>query len=1254
MRIDRLDLLSYGHLREHTLDLSLPSAGLTLVVGPNEAGKSTTLRAIRALLFGIERGTPDDYRMGRESLRVGAALRDGDGAVLEVIRQGLSKAPLVTPAGERLDEEVLAALVGGVERALFATLFCIDHDELHDRSADLLDPEAEIGRLVFGASLGAAPLTRVLKDLEAQAGELYKPRGQVQFVAKTLKQARELAREMRQIRVRSRDWEEADGELKRLDAEAQGLRAKAGLLRAEESQVERLISTLPVMARRATVLDAMGDLELEGSVQTPDWAQAVGQTSESLGTAEQEHGRAVTARDTLHDRLRGMPSSSPLLVAADRIDALLEGIGRFRKDRDDLPGLQGQLAESHGTLARLLERLGMDESRARGATDAQLIVVEDLVQARTAFDAQLVSARVELEALVDSIGKAQRELQELPEAPDVEALAQVAAVGRSFLERERQAGKERGEIGGLDGDISVQAHRLQLQGVELDALERLPAPTLVSLRDHRQSRTRLESRSAGLEQRVADIESQESDVTAQLADIQSDSSVPNPGDVEAARGRRDEGWTLVRAAWMDGDVDDAAVKDWAGDSPLADAFEGSIHHADHQDDARYQHVTQLALLEQLAATLAELADRTSRCGAEQDEIVEAGARLDAEWRALWEPVGVCPDGVDAGEEWLKDLDELQRIAAERRRRAVALGELEKELAAQCAAVSTALREIGVPPGAGSLALLIEQADAAIQAAREAAEERKTASRAIAQGERDKPRRQEAVRTAELGLGEWERDWAAALTPLGMTATTSIAAGRETLRLLREYREEVSNAASLRGRVEGVKTDIDTYAGRVTKLLEEVSPELVRLDADRALSELKPKLDEARKESRLREELVSQMDAAESQVADGEQALRDARDALSRLRQQAELGDEVDLTVEAQRAAAHGGLAESVRVLEEDLVERSGMALKDLLAALGDSPTREGELMSRLAEVQAEIEDVEQRLEDVNRKVGDARTTLSSLDHQGKAAELEQESELEFAALAEHVSEYARVALAAEVLRRVVADYGQRNQGPIVEFASRNFSTLTDGAFEGLLTDLDGDKQVLLAKRLNGEFLHTAELSEGTVDQLYLALRLAGIEHHLARAAASPPIILDDILVNFDNDRAAAALRLFAELGSRAQVLLFTHHRHVIDLAQKVLPAEQIHVAELSARDHSAVFAAPERPPARSANRAGARIAAGETAQAAIVGVLDDAGAPLGKAEIVERTGITDSAWTPAIRALVERGSVIQEGAKRGAKYSLGA
>jgi len=451
----------------------------------------------------------------------------------------------------------------------------------------------------------------------------------------------------------------------------------------------------------------------------------------------------------------------------------------------------------------------------------------------------------------------------------------------------------------------------------------------------------------------------------------------------------------------------------------------------------------------------------------------------------------------------------------------------------------------------------------------------------------------------------------------------------------------------------VQVDIATYAASVTGLLSEVAPDLAEFDTDRALSELKLRLDEARKESRLRDDLVSQSEAAEKLVATADQELHEARGALSRLREQAVLGDDTDLAREAQRATQHAAWDEAARDAENTLVAQSGgLTLKELLAAVEGDDAGEGELKSRLDGVKTDIEQADERLEDVNREYGTAKATFASLDHGGKAAEFEQDAELEFAALAGHVSEYARFALAGEVLRRVVADYGQRNQGPIMGLAGRNFRTLTDGAFDDLLTDLDGDEQLLLARRRNGEILHLDELSEGTVDQLYLALRLAGVEHHLDHSAKNPPVILDDLLVNFDDARAASALRLFADLGQRAQVLLFTHHRHLSELANEVLPPDQVHVSELSARDHSAAFVAPERPVSRGPTRPRASAGDGEANEAAILDVLAGAGVPLGKSDILARAAIPDSAWTAAIRALVDRGAVVQEGAKRGARYHL--
>jgi uncharacterized protein YhaN len=99
----------------------------------------------------------------------------------------------------------------------------------------------------------------------------------------------------------------------------------------------------------------------------------------------------------------------------------------------------------------------------------------------------------------------------------------------------------------------------------------------------------------------------------------------------------------------------------------------------------------------------------------------------------------------------------------------------------------------------------------------------------------------------------------------------------------------------------------------------------------------------------------------------------------------------------------------------------------------------------------------------------------------------------------------------------------------------------------------------------------SRLSDGARDQLYLALRLASLRRYLEQHPALP-LVLDDLLVHFDDERAAAALACLGELAKSVQVLFFTHHRRLIELARATLPASLLRVHELSApvREQSAV------------------------------------------------------------------------------------
>ena len=124
------------------------------------------------------------------------------------------------------------------------------------------------------------------------------------------------------------------------------------------------------------------------------------------------------------------------------------------------------------------------------------------------------------------------------------------------------------------------------------------------------------------------------------------------------------------------------------------------------------------------------------------------------------------------------------------------------------------------------------------------------------------------------------------------------------------------------------------------------------------------------------------------------------------------------------------------------------------------------------------------------------------------------------------------------------------QDPLILRASALFALATAGAFTGLCVDYDeGDAPTLAGLRPDAVRVPVAGMSEGARDQLFLSLRLALLE---LRDAQPLPFVGDDLLASFDEARVACALGLLAEFGRARQTILFTHHRHVADIARDTL------------------------------------------------------------------------------------------------------
>jgi len=135
---------------------------------------------------------------------------------------------------------------------------------------------------------------------------------------------------------------------------------------------------------------------------------------------------------------------------------------------------------------------------------------------------------------------------------------------------------------------------------------------------------------------------------------------------------------------------------------------------------------------------------------------------------------------------------------------------------------------------------------------------------------------------------------------------------------------------------------------------------------------------------------------------------------------------------------------------------------------------------------------------------------------------------------------------------------------MLQRASDLFARMTGQSFSGLTLEYgDADNPILVGVRANGGSTVTVEgMSDGTCDQLYLALRLAAIEQ-FTRRAEPLPLLVDDILIRFDDNRARETLAVLGEISRQHQVIFFTHHQRLTDLADEVFGAGTYGRLELS-------------------------------------------------------------------------------------------
>jgi uncharacterized protein YhaN len=190
----------------------------------------------------------------------------------------------------------------------------------------------------------------------------------------------------------------------------------------------------------------------------------------------------------------------------------------------------------------------------------------------------------------------------------------------------------------------------------------------------------------------------------------------------------------------------------------------------------------------------------------------------------------------------------------------------------------------------------------------------------------------------------------------------------------------------------------------------------------------------------------------------------------------------------------------------------------------------------------------------------AHADYSAIAGTDEAAKAESRRQAALAEMGLAADEYVRVWTGARLLKWALERYREEKQGPLLAAASEFFSKLTNGRHVKLLVETGGTFR-LISRRADGSKVGVEGMSDGTSDQLYLALRLAALELHLENGMLLP-FVADDLLIKCDDARAASSFTALTRLASRTQVLYFTHHRHLIDIAKRASD-NRVNIIEVS-------------------------------------------------------------------------------------------
>jgi len=1154
MRLQTLELTAFGPFTKKTLDFSGRRGGFHLVFGLNEAGKSSALRALISLFYGIPAQTPDNFLHDHKALRIGARICHSDKNELALVRRKGLKNTLLTPAGDPLPEAVLDKYLGGVTREMFSAMFGLDQAELVAGGRAIVEGRGHMGESLFAAGMGITGMRDIMLTMEKEAGEQFKPNAKNPTINRLLSEHKSLKKQIQEHSLSAKEWAAHDKELKRALQEKESLVADRRTCVGEKNRLVRLQKAIPRIVRLKKLRDDLASIG-KTVFLSPGFSDRRKQVQIALGQARSHQSRLEAELNDIRHEIKKIRPANPLVYAQADIIELFQRSGSYKKAALDLPRRRADeyrlTEEAQAILNHLSPGRGIDTAESFRLSDAKIAKLRKLSREFDPLNERETAARKTLSDLSIELTAARESLASIPEEKNMEALEEkIDAVKRQGdLARQLDTGRKALENRRSQAELELQ--RLGLWTGTLHDLEKLPLPEPATL-------TRFESGFAALElnQEQSALEmtalaDRMADLDRRQAALNAEGVIPGVSDLEEARKKRDTGWQLVLDTWRKGTRTETAPFSIGPDAELlARAYEKSVLEADEISDRLRHESDRIAKKERLESDRADGSARKTALEKKISKIDAQRALLAKEWLALWQPLHIEPLPPKEMKEWQQKTHRLIEHGQDLRGLGAECEQVDALIENHLALLSNSLAHLGqhLPDHKKNLGGLILHCESVVRKAERAGQKRSAVQSRMNDIRRRSQTAERDLQLVRKDRAAWSEKWGAAIAVLGLDDQSFPDEVDAVLTRTQLLFERLDQADAMKGRIRAIEADVKEFAAAVQTICTRLAPDLVHLPPEEIVTNLNDALTLALENTARLEELEKQQTAKtlsirEEQISNDEMTIK-----LEEMCRQAEVDTPDKLPEVEKKSAAALDLQKEIGRIENELAEYSGgAALADFMETAGLA--NPDELPADIEELDKKNQVLGEMLSETDQTIGREEAAIAAMDGGGRASELAEKSQAVLAEIRNSADRYTLLQVTLAVLRKEIEHYREANQGPVLKRASNIFSRLTLSSFNGLVSDFDEkDNPVLMGLRPSNQKVPVAGMSDGTCDQLYLSLRLASLEQRLLTSEPMP-LVMDDILINFDDERSAATLDVLAELSRSTQIIFFTHHRHLVELAK---------------------------------------------------------------------------------------------------------